>query len=124
MRMTKPREDRASDDNDNDCDRPNTFVQRSLLRRDVFNVFAGAPFVICDAFPPLPVGPGPPFAAWRASHTPIACAHSPGIRRASQPIKVSPAVRVLSGSFGSRSKTEMSLMSRARSVSLATPKNL
>jgi hypothetical protein len=98
--------------------------QRSLLRREVFS---------WDVFIELELVPeDEPFfddvlfdcVACSASHTPIACAHSPGIRRASQPINVRPAVRVLSGSFGSRNKTEMSLISRARSVSLATPKNL
>ena len=119
--MNKPRSDCAPDDDNKNSDRPDAdprMFQRSLLRRDVFSVFDEPRF--CDELPPT----DPPFTAWRASHTPMACAHSPGMRRASQPIKVSPAVRVLSGSFGSRSKTEMSLINRARSVSLATPKSL
>jgi hypothetical protein len=56
----------------------------------------------------------------RASATPRACAHSPGIRRANHPIKVRPAVRVLSGINGSRIRTEISLINFARSLSSAT----
>ncbi len=134
--MQKSRGHRAPDDDHENGNRPNTFrslgartFQRSLLRRDDFSceVFIE---LLAELFPlvPEPVPEDALFfgaldcVACSASHTPIACAHSPGIRRASQPINVRPAVRVLSGSFGSRNRTEMSLMSRARSVSLATPK--
>ncbi len=56
----------------------------------------------------------------RASGIPIACAHSPGKRRASQPMSVSPAVRVVSGIVGSRMTRESSSINRARSVSSPT----
>jgi hypothetical protein len=56
----------------------------------------------------------------RASATPIACGASPGMRRASQPINVRPAVRVVSGICGSRISRVMSPINRARSPSLGT----